>query len=158
MDLGPLGRGIEDPHPVFILGQDFIKPFSFIRIDFPLRSISFSVSKPYEPDPFKLLAARPFQYGKRGITIQGTLYNYEGAIAIDLAGNYMLAIPYPEELVEKQLTLGSFVSRQIPVHNSLDLGFSASSLPSLGNAMFKDLILTIDNHKNMIYLEKPPLR
>jgi hypothetical protein len=158
MDLGPLERGVKDPYPVFVLGQDFLKPFSFIRIDFPIRTIAFSVSQPYKPDPVKLLAACTFEYGNRGLTVQGTLDNYEGAIAIDLAGDYEFAIPYPEASVETQLTLGSFVRRQVPVRNSLDLGFSARSLPSIGNLMFRDLVVTIDNRTKTLYLEKPPSR
>jgi hypothetical protein len=158
MDLGPLERGVKDPYPVFVLGHDFLKPFSFIRIDFPIRNIAFSVSQPYKPDPARLLAERTFTYGERGLTVQGSLDNYEGAIAIDLAGDYELAIPYPEAPVETQLTLGRFVRRQVPVKNSLDLGFSASRGPSIGNQMFKDLVVTIDNRTKTLYLEKPPLR
>ena len=76
-------------------------------------------------------------------------------IAIDLVGDYTLAIPYPERPVETELIIGDYAQRQIPVVDSVSLGLGADSIPSIGNHALKDFLVTIDNRQNKIYLELP---
>jgi hypothetical protein len=155
MTLGPLGRGIDRPDPEMVLGHDFLKAFSIVQLDFLEQKVRLSVSSTYQPSPEHIIAALPFEYGPRGILVNGALEHYRGNIAIDVAGDYELAIPYPERPVETQLILDGLVRRSIPVTDSLTLGFGADSIPSIGQKMMHDLIVTIDNRAKKIYFELP---
>ena len=153
--LGPLNRGLERPDPMMVLGHDFLKPFSFVQFDNLNRIISFSTTSAYRTVKPNVIAALDFRYDAKGLVVQGSTKFYRGDIAIDLAGDYEMAVPYPESIREKQLILGDFVRQDITVSNSLDYGFYANCLPSIGNKLLQDFIVTIDNQKKKIYFELP---
>jgi len=155
LTLGPLSRGINRPNPEIVLGHDFLQPFSFVQFDFVDEVIRLDTTTPYRPARPNVIAELDFVYGSQGLIVNGALEHYRGPMAIDVAGAYELAIPYPERPVETQLILGELVRRKIPVHDSVALGFYANSVPTIGNRLLQDFLVTLDNKRKKLYLELP---
>jgi hypothetical protein len=153
--LGPLTRGIKEPHIDAILGYDNLKIFEYIQFDLRNNKVTFSATKPFEPPSeeesgvysTKIIPSRSY-----GLVVEGSVNDEESPMIIDLAGNFSFARGDIKVAITPAIKLGSLEMLDastlvLPLHDSP---------PRVGRKLLEPYLITICNKKGMVYFEKHP--
>lgn len=156
--LGPVGRGITKPEPLVVVGADFMRAFAHVRFDFLRRQVSFATDLAYRPNKLHVVADLPFKLTPGGIQVDGLIDEYRGPVLLDTAGDYDLAMTLTEGStpLARQVTLGNFARRNVPVNDAEFLGLPPKGPPSIGNRLLDGLVVTLDFETSRVTFEAAP--
>jgi hypothetical protein len=151
--LGPLARGIREPHVDAILGYDNLSAFEYIQFNLTNGIIQFSSTIPYVPhDSLLMTKARIANTHGYGLAVEGAIFGQETPILLDFTGNYSFARSDEKADITKQISVGGIVFRNVP---TLALPLQ-NSPPRIGRQLLKQYIVTICNNEGVVYFERPP--
>lgn len=153
--LGYLARGEEQPTPSAILGCDILKAFAFVQIDYPNRSVVFSATSEYSPDPTNLIAALPLKEVDGVFATEGMLDNEKKLILLDSAGDFEIAMDNPPSDKLKQVSVDDLVFRNVMVSSSKDRSLGLLSHPRIGRRLLARFKVTLTPKKKLLYVERP---
>lgn len=153
--LGALARGEEHPRPGAVFGYDLLRQFAFVQFDFALRTITFSSSIDYNPEPEVLVASVPFFLQDGALAVRGTVEGEPTTILLDTAGDFELALKEPRLDPVRRLGLGSLVIMNVnpAIHQDFNLGLT--DYPRVGRKLLARYRITISNKQRRIFFERP---
>lgn len=151
--LGPLTRGVYDPHVDMVLGYDVLGLFETIQINLREGVVQFSPSHPYQPNEDLLMSqAQILPRQGYGLVIEGSVYGQPTPVVIDLAGDYDFMRSDKKVNTTKQVSLGGLVFRHVPTTHLPIAGV----LPRAGRRMFENYLITICPNQGFVYFERYP--
>ncbi len=151
--LGPLARGIHDPHIDAVLGYDNLRNFEYVQIDLRNNVVKFSSTIPYVPHE-DLLAdvAQIIPIRNYGLAIEGEVDSHSEPIMLDFAGDYSFArgdvkVRSTYQVKAGHLSFRSVPTLVLPIHNA----------PArIGRKLMEPYIVTICNTEGLVYFERYP--
>ena len=149
---GDIGRGLK---PNLVLGGDFLKQFRYFQINWPGRTVAFSATHPYRPNPDRLLAELPLRRLNGACVVEAVIDGKTHWVVLDSAGNYELAMTGAEGPAIRQMTLGNLVLRHVRVTPHADLQIGWPGYPKVGTGILSKVKVTVDNKLGTVYIEKP---
>lgn len=149
---GDIGRGLE---PNILLGGDFLKQFRYFQINWPGRTVTFSATHPYSPNPGRLLAELPLRRLNGACVVEAVIDGKNHWVVLDSAGNYELAMTGAEGDAVRQMTLGNLVLRHVRITPHADLQLGWTGYPKIGTGILSKFKVTVDNKLGTVYIEKP---
>lgn len=155
--LEAFARGAEDPEPVLVLGNDFLRAFRFVQFNFPKRRVVLSTSDPYRADERTLLARLPLYSIAGAVGTEATVNGRKTTVLLDPAGTYGVAAPKESMQSSYDVRLSGLFLPEQPGASSESLGLKASDYPRLGLRALERYIVTLDYHRKLIWFERPPL-
>jgi hypothetical protein len=155
--LGPLGRWVEKPAPMVVLGTALLRSFSFVQIDYPKQKTFFSATTRFvPPSPETLVAALPIKDISGALGIEGTLDGDPMTLLLDVAGDFELVMNEPPDATVRRLALGDLVfPPNVNVAASMDQGLGATIHPRVGRKLLGRYKVTFDFRGKMVYFERP---
>lgn len=167
---GPLARSNEKPgrspktararenlgrrtHVVF--GAAPLQVFSFVRFDFPERTVRFSTDTTYQTeDPGTVLARLPLKSWRGRPAVEGRLDGVPLLLVIDTAGEFDLSLP-AETPVGTTLSLGDLVIDDFRPSFHEEHGLPSAFPARLGLGLLARHILVIDYKQRQVWFETP---
>lgn len=151
--MGPLARGISDPHVDAVIGYDILSQFEYIQFDIANRRVAFSATIPYVPHENLVLTRATIEPVEGyGLAVGGAIFGQDTPIILDVAGNYHFARNEATDGMTKQVSIGNLVYRQVP---TLPLP-GRDSPPRAGRQMLSPYLVTICPKEGIVYFERPP--
>jgi hypothetical protein len=154
-DLGPFARGIEKPKIDLALGHQFLQAFSFVRFDYPNRTVSFSSSRAFPTPGPTLLAKLPLHIIQGALGTEALINGQETKVLLDLAGNYSAAVPEDRAGKDLDLYLGDLALSGLEPVSFESLGLTESDYPRLGWQAIRQFVITLDYQRQVIWFERP---
>lgn len=152
--LGPLDRGMKEPHIDAILGYDFMRHFEYIQFDLTEKKVVMSSTDPYTPVESRLIGTAPIASNSPdlGLVVVGSIDGEEVPVVLDFAGTYFFARSDENINTTTMVGLGEVVYVDAPTI----LAAEADGLPRAGNMMLSKYIVTICPRAGVVYFERPP--
>ncbi len=151
--LGPLARGIRKPEVDAVFGYDNLRNFEYIQFDLQNSTISFSATRPYEPNPNLLVdTAIIINVPGYGLAIDGEIDGQPTSIVLDFAGDFSLARGDVKVATTRQIQMGLIEVLDVP---TLMLPVHAAP-PRVGRKLLTPYIITICNKEGLVYFEQIP--
>jgi hypothetical protein len=154
-DLGPFARGMVKPKIDLALGHQFLQAFSFVRFDYPKRSVSFSTSREFPTPGPALLAKLPLHVIQGALGTEALVNGRETKVLLDLAGNYSAAVPEGDDMKELSIYLGDLALRGLEPAPFESFGLTKSDYPRLGWQSIRQFVITLDYQRQVIWFERP---
>ena len=150
-----LARGEKKPTPVAVFGYDLLQQFAFIQFDLVERTVTFSTSIDYKPEPETLLAAVPFFLQDGALAVKGAVEGEPSTILIDIAGDFELVLKEPRLDPVRRMSLGSLMVMKVnpAIHRDFNLGLT--DYPRVGRQLLSRFKITISNKQRKIFFERP---
>jgi hypothetical protein len=140
--------------PIF-LGADFIRAFHFVQFDFSKRTIFFSTTNPYTPDPDRLIATVPLRSYYGILAIEGWMDGIETPFLLDSIGTYELATNLDLGPLVSQLTIDDLVVRNVAHVPISTQNLELQDVPRIGRGILERFVVTIDTRNRRIFFERP---
>lgn len=154
---GPLGFQARGEGSVKgVLGTPFLRAFNYVVLDFPKGEAIFAASGDYRPEEADLIAKIPLTYVHGAVACEGALDGTPATFILDTAGAFGLTVTEPTEDVVRQISVGDYVARQVPVANSREFGLGLPEYPRIGREILSKFRLVLHFKKKLIYLERQP--
>ena len=141
-----------------VMGTALMRSFSFIRFDFPNRTVRFSSNSTYKPGATSAaLANLPLRDWRGRPTVQGTLGGEPILLVIDTAGSFDLSLPGDTEGATGPLVLGDLQIDEVTLSTHADLGLPESFPARIGLGLLSRYALTLDHKNQRVWIEGKPL-
>ena len=139
------------------MGAAAMRPFAYVRFDFPGRSVRFSSSGAYKPANASAVRANLPMLDWRGRpAVQATLDGESIALVIDTAGDFDLALPgEPPEGATGALALGGLRIDEVPIASHASLGLPEKFSARLGLGVLARFVVTLDHKNRRVWFEDP---
>lgn len=152
-----------------VMGCEMLREFSWIRIDFPRRSLRISSSSaPYKPPVPEAVAARiPLRdwQGRPAIAIR--IDGAHATAVLDTAGDFEISLPAsagPSSSGAARIQLGDLPPSTdtlpqfiVPVRTHADLGLPPDLPPRVGLRLLARYAITLDYKTGTLWIEDPEL-
>lgn len=138
-----------------ILGMDLLRSFASVTWDYANRMMEFSSTEPYSPPSERVLAELPINFEPEtgALMVNCVVDGREEPMVFDSAGNYELAMVDPTLEPIRQIGLEDLVFRRILAVTPQSVGLVAGETSYLGAALFRNYRVTLDNRKNVLWIE-----
>lgn len=141
-----------------VLGATVLRSFSFVRFDFPERTVRVSTDATYRPaESGAVLASLPLRDWRGRPAVDATLGGEPVLLVIDTAGEFDLSLPDAAS-ANGPLALGDLAidGLHLSSHESHDL--PAAYPARLGLGILARYALTLDYKQRRVWIEGRPLR
>jgi len=138
-----------------VLGADFIRAFYFMQMHFPERSVRFSTTRAYTPDPSRLITSVPMREVNASIAVAGFIDGVETPFLIDSVGDFEVAMPIITPMTVQQISIGDLVLRRVSAQPASAFDLGMPDIPRIGARLLSRFVVTFDSHQKIIYFEKP---
>ncbi len=150
-----LTRNNDDLRAPIVLGSDFLRAFSFVRIDFNARTVHFSTTIPYPIDPDQIITSAPMLDLNGTIAVEGFLDETHTLFLLDSLGDYHIAAEELDSNTVRQVMINHLVMRNVPATDTHSLALGFTDLPRIGRNFLESFIIVFDNQKRLIHFERP---
>jgi len=167
---GPLARAAELPgrsprtardreslgrrtHVIFGAGP--MQAFSYVRFDFPGRTVRFSTDAAYQPeDPGTLLACLPLKSWRGRPAVDATLDGAPFLLVFDTGGEFELSLP-ADVPAGTTLAIGDWLLDDVRPTLHDDHGLPAAFPARLGLGLLARAAVTLDFKQRRVWIESP---
>lgn len=155
--LGPAARWLEKPAPSVVLGSTFLRSYSFVQLDYPLRSAVFAATARLPPPAATTLVAILTMKDAFGaVAVEGALDGDPVTVLIDTAGDFELVLNEPPEATIRRFSIGDLVfPPDVKVVSSLDQGLGPTTYPRIGRRLLSRYKVSFDFRNKRVYFERP---
>jgi len=151
----PMHRHADAREATAVMGVDFLRSFAYVTWDYASRLMTLSSTAPYEPVRENVLAELPINFDPDlgAIEIPWVIDGQEGAVIFDCAGDYELAVVSPPLDLIRQVGLQDLILRRVRAVSPQSVGLQPIQTPYIGNALLRRYRVTLDNHRNVLWIE-----
>lgn len=137
-----------------VFGAAAMRSFSFIRFDFPKRTVLFATDAPYRPMEPDQVRATPLLRDWRGRpAIEASLGGETIRMVIDTAGDFDVSLP-PGTPANGPLALGRHVISDVQFSTHDDHGLPPDFPARLGLGVLSRYSVTLDTKQRRLWLER----
>ena len=138
-----------------ILGAAAMRAFSFVRFDFPARTVHFSTDKTYAPaDSAAVLANLPLREWRGRPAVQISLGAESLLAVLDTAGAFDLSLP--DDAPPGPLALGTLPLDDVRPSAHAEHGLPPAFPPRIGLGVLARHAVTLDFKNRRVWIEGPP--
>ena len=140
-----------------VLGNETLRNFAYVRIDFPARAVVLSSSSPYKPADAACVAANLPMLDWRGRpAVQATLDGVPITLVIDSAGDFDLCLPGESATAgQAELALGAQLTAEVEIAAAADCGLPADFPARVGLGVLGGYAVTFDYKNRRVWFEDP---
>jgi hypothetical protein len=140
-----------------VVGAAALRPFSFVRFDFPNRSVLLASDKTYAPaHPSAVRAVLPLRDWRGRPAIHAVLGGDPILLVLDTAGDFDLSLPADVEPLGSDLRLGDHAADPIVLSSHEEHRLPAAYPARLGLGVLARYALTLDFKNKRAWFEGPP--
>ncbi len=140
--------------PQAVLGAEFLRGFSFVKFDFPNRSIFFSSTERFPRHPRNMEVSLPLIEHRGAIAVEALLDDRRTRLVIDTAGDFEI-VTDSDRIDAVDLQLDSLLIRDAIVTPAIDARVSPAYEARIGLGLLRDYILVLDFKNRMLHLGSP---
>ena len=141
-----------------VMGAALLRPFPFVRFDFPGRTVAFVTSGDYVPPANSRVVARLKMYDWHGRpAVQGTLDGQPLTMVIDTAGGFDLSLPGDSGSGLRSLVLGDLDVGEIHASAHADRSLPKKFPARLGLGVLARYAITFDHQNALVWFEDKSL-
>lgn len=141
-----------------VMGAALLRPFPFVRFDFPGRDVAFVTTGDYAPPKNSKVVARLKMYDWHGRpAVQGTLDGKPITLVIDTAGSFDLSLPGDAPAGQRTLVLGDLTVGDVQTASHADRGLPEKFPARLGLGVLARYAVTLDHQNALVWFEDESL-
>jgi hypothetical protein len=138
-----------------VMGAALLRPFPFVRFDFPGRSVAYVTSGEYAPPANSRVVARLKMYDWQGRpAIKGLLDGQPITLVIDTAGGFDLSLPGEDVGDPRALVLGGLDVGEIRAATHAERGLPEEFPARLGLGVLARYAVTLDHQNALVWFEE----
>lgn len=148
-------------HPTVhaVMGYAMMKAFSYLKFDFPGRTVRVSAHSTYKPASGEsVLAQLPLLSWRGRPVLEAHINGHPVGVVVDTAGDFGLSFPnslYRDDPVTVQL--GDWLLEDVPATTHEEMGLPDDFPVRLGLKVLSHFIVTFDIQNNCLWIENPSL-
>jgi hypothetical protein len=136
-----------------VMGASLMRAFSFIRFDFPGRTVRFATDAAYQPAAASAVRANlPLRDWRGRPAVQGTLGGAPLLLVLDTAGDFDVSLPDATEAAGP-LVLGTLDIEDVRIQAHADLDLPGDFPARLGLGVLARFAVTLDFKQRRVWFE-----
>lgn len=153
--LWPVSRTYRKPKIDLVMGCGMMKAFSFIRIDYSSRIVSFVADETYPSPNDRTIASVPIVWENGAIAVNAAIDGEDQLLYIDTGGDYELARPDGSTAACGHIFIDDLVVANLSVCDAKEHRIEGREFPSIGSQLLSRFVLVIDMSRQQLHFEKP---